>query len=211
MKKNLLLAFQFTVMAQLAFAEGRLRLAKQPGVQEEGGTLTRYSVQTERREFHFLPPPDWQVTLDDAAQAVVFAPRDGSVRFSLKITWSAGAKPALPDLAALRSQLLERHPDTIITEEFTAHASQESGPAFDLTYTTAKTYSLASRVAFIPFPGGMVEFELTARPEKFAQNHLTFGRLLNSFQIEEAGPPVARRAPSAAVALDFQTRPAAAK
>ena len=168
MKKSLLLCFQISLLTQLVLAEGRLKLAKQPLVLEEGGTLTRYSLQSERCQFHFLPPLDWQSTLDDAAQKIVFTSRDGSVLFSFKIIWSAEAKPAQPGVAALRAQILERHPDTKITEEFTAHAGQESGPAFDLMYTTAKTFSLASRVAFIPFSGGLIEFELTTRPEKSA-------------------------------------------
>jgi len=49
--------------------------------------------------------------------------------------------------------------------------------------------SASSRLAFVAFKGGTVEFELTANTSRFADYHLSFGRLLSSFRID---PPTTK-------------------
>ncbi|MBI3414263.1 MAG: hypothetical protein HY043_02910 [Verrucomicrobia bacterium] len=102
MNKRLLLILPALTIARLALADPHLSLAKQSQVLEEGGALTRYSIKTERNEFHFLPPQDWRITVEDEAQKVFFTPRDGSVQFAFKILWAADGKPAKVDVSAAR-------------------------------------------------------------------------------------------------------------
>ena len=195
MKRIFLTTLCAIAISHLAAAEGGLQLTKQPLVLEEGGEVTRFSVRAGGSEFYFLPPRGWKMTLDDAEQKVILAARDGAAQLSFKILCATDGKSPQLDVAELRTQIRGRFHEARITEEFIAHASTASGPAFDLTYATARNFTFATRVAFIPFASGTVEFQLTTRPENFSQNHIAFGGLLNSFQIEPATKAVVQSKP----------------
>jgi hypothetical protein len=79
---------------------------------------------------------------------------------------------------------LEAHPNAKILGEFDCFTSNAAGRALDLERLTAVKSKQLSRLAFVPLPGGRVEFRLTAPSEKFRQQRFAFGNLLTSFRAE---------------------------
>ena len=74
--------------------------------------------------------------------------------------------------------------EPIVLDEFALSTANCSGPAFDLV---AKPDGVArsSRVAFIASPVGILEFTVSASPEKFSAAKATFQAWLRSFQISD--------------------------
>jgi hypothetical protein len=82
-----------------------------------------------------------------------------------------------------RERVLVRYPGARITSEFKCYTAGHDGLAFDFLRTVDSSLKAAYRLAFVPFDGGVVEFEMKASKAKFQKHQRAFGLLLNSFQI----------------------------
>ncbi|PYL01532.1 MAG: hypothetical protein DME19_01345 [Verrucomicrobia bacterium] len=170
-------------------AEEEFRLVTETLEIPERGVVTVYVLLAEGHRFSFLPPTRWSVRPDAPKKAVHLLPEDLRAGISFKI--QAGQNGAKPELnpRQLREQLLERYPQARISDEFKCYAGGSEGVAFDIERMVGQETSASSRLAFVAFKGGTVEFELTANTSRFADYHLSFGRLLSSFRID---PPTTK-------------------
>lgn len=166
-----------------AVAENQFQLTTRSQVLQEGGTLTSYVVLSRQNGFRFLPPHGWKLVVDESENKITLAPPDLSARISFTVSWQKEANTAPVAADVLRSKVLGRFPEATMIEE-PCYANEQKGIAFDLSYSPANDVNLSTRLAFIPFRGGIVEFNLTSKTTDFAKHHLTFGQLLNSFQVE---------------------------
>jgi hypothetical protein len=164
------------------------RFFPQPVLIPERGEVTGYVLVLGTNRFSFLPPPKWQVTYEAAEHRAVLRPQDlqASMTFKITLTNSPGAKP--PDKEALRQRALEASPEGRIIREMPCHTYGLSGFSFDLERVAGNRTRLLTRQAYVPCPGGLLEFTLTTPAEKFAKFRPIFSNLMTSFEMDLPGP-----------------------
>jgi hypothetical protein len=102
----------------------------------------------------------------------------------LKVKDDAGEQ--IPKLQAeeLRQSVLQELPGASIKAELPCYTSGGSGLAFDCEPALAGESPAATRLAFVPIPGGMAQFNLTSPSDQFAKKQIDLSRFLNSFRVE---------------------------
>jgi len=167
-------------------AEAEFRLFTEVSEIPERGKVTNYVLLMHGRRFSFLPPPRWCVRPDAAGKRVHLLPQDLRAGISFEVVFQEDADIPPLNEQALRQRVLDRYPEAKITNEFRCYTSGAEGTAFDIERLVEHQTPVSSRIAFVRFAGGTVEFELTTDTARFADYHLAFGRLLSSFRIEPA-------------------------
>ncbi len=178
-----LAALAFFMAPALALADD-FRLFTETVRVPDLGQVTNYVLATEGRRFVFAPPPKWSVRPDAENKTIHLLPEDLRAGISFKITLEQNT--AQPELKPeeLRQEILERYPGAAITNEFKCYTSGAEGIVFDVRRLVQQKTMVSSRIAFVAFGGGRVEFELTANAERIADYHFVFSALLSSFRIE---------------------------
>lgn len=150
----------------------------------ERGDVLSYLLLAEESQFSFIPPPRWQVRSNARKREISLMPTN--LLASLRIHVARLDSPGRPEVngSALRAEVQSRFPGAKLVREFTCHTSGSHGMAFDLERPAANRLRIMTRVAFVPFSEGWLEFTLSGPPAKFEQYHLTFGNLLASFREE---------------------------
>jgi len=178
-------ALAFFVAPTLAAADD-FRLFMETARGAEQSVVTNYVLVTEGRRFVFVPPPKWSVRPDAENKTIHLLPEDLRAGIGFKVTLEQNT--AQPELKPeeLRQEILDRYPHAAITNEFKCYTSGAEGIVFDVRRLLEQKTMVSSRIAFVAFGGGKVEFELTANAERIADYHFVFGALLSSFRIEPA-------------------------
>ncbi len=160
-------------------------LATRPVEVAENGFVTNLVLYTARHEFSFLPPANWKMGVNTNEATVAWESSDLSSLISLKTVFSNNGRAPAISAAQLRPAIREHFAGARIVEEFVAYTGSGEGLAFDLEYVLAGRFRMNTRLAYVPFNGGLVEFNLTAPTDKFAQHQRELGLLLNSFRADE--------------------------
>jgi hypothetical protein len=158
----------------------------------EQGEIVRTIIVHEDREFSFVRPNEWKISLDPAERKATLRSRDYGATLVLQIQPEISALRAPVNLSALRQRVRERFRGAAVREEFTCYANDLQGPAFELQEQNAQGVTICYRVAFVPFAGGCVEFTLTAAASQAASARADFGVFLTSFNIESVSARAAR-------------------
>lgn len=146
----------------------------------EAGFVTNTVLYTARHELTFLPPRHWKESFDTNALAFAWSSKDYATELRLRIASALQAAELKPE--ELREKIRREYPKARVKEEFACHTGGGSGLAFDLEERGAQGLVTATRLAFVPFAGGMIEFTLVTPADRLQQNHLLFGHFLNSFR-----------------------------
>jgi len=190
-----LAALAFVVTPTLAVADD-FRLFTETVRVPDLGQVTNYVLATEGRRFVFVPPPKWSVKSDSENKTVHLLPEDlrAGINFKIKLEQNSEKPELKPE--QLREEILERYPGAAITNEFKCYISGAEGIVFDVRRLVQQKTMVSSRIAFVAFGGGRVEFELTANAERIADYHFVFGALLSSFRIGPSAtkPPISGQA-----------------
>jgi len=151
----------------------------------EENEVIRYVLLAGGQKFSFVPPANWSVKADVVKRTITLLPQNLkagiTVRFSQE---SDGGTPEL-NAEALRERIQERYPGAKFTREFECATDGRTGLAFDLVRTVGKDTQAGMRIAFAPCASSIVEFELTTAAAQFADYHVAFSRMLNSFHAED--------------------------
>ena len=184
--KSACLALPALFLPGLHGAEEQFRLIAESIEIAERGAVPGYALLVDGKRMSFLSPMGWSVKADAAKKTIQMLPEDLRAGISIKIV--LGENGGKPELKAelLRQKVLERYPGAKITHEFRCYTSGEEGLAFDTERLVEEKTAVSTRIAFVAFDGGTIEFELTANTKTFADYHLRFGALLSSFRIESA-------------------------
>ena len=147
----------------------------------ETGEITCCDVSSPLGKFTFMAPRGWRVKVVGAADRLCLTSPDFTA--NLEIGFTAGSPNSTPKASTevLRPQVLERFPGAAILEEFTCYTASESGLGFVLSWKLGKDARCMARIAFVPCPGGMIEFCLTTSPDRYPDCQPSFGTLLTSF------------------------------
>jgi len=118
-------------------------------------------------------------------EKVVLVNRDYSCVLSFRIAAPGSVAAASLNADLCRAWLSARLGDLKIQEEFSLIVANQSGPAFNVNYT-ADGLPRSSCVTFIPSPVGVLEFTVSANPQKFQAAKAEFHALLLGFRISDA-------------------------
>jgi hypothetical protein len=137
-----------------------------------------------RRLMFVVPQEDFRADIADP-EKVVLVSQDYTCLLSFRIATN-GSDIGTPLNAELcRTWLSARLGEPTFLDEFSQTAASCSGPAFDLIAQT-NGVTRYCRVAFVASPIGILEFTVSASPEKFSAAKSTFQAWLRGFQISDA-------------------------
>ncbi|MBU6399188.1 MAG: hypothetical protein KGS61_02630 [Verrucomicrobia bacterium] len=180
-------ALGLLLLASPLASADRFELRHQPLVIPERGTVTSTVIVAEQYEFSFVPPTGWRYEFDAKGRKITFFCYESNAAIGLRIVSRVNPAPDPLDRGALRRRVLGQFPGARIRAECDCYASDGSGPAFDLEETRANRPKWVRRLAFVPFPGGVLEFSLFAGPSEFDRFLESFGELLTSFRVRAIG------------------------
>ncbi|MBI2929686.1 MAG: hypothetical protein HYY24_28835 [Verrucomicrobia bacterium] len=132
--------------------------------------------------FSFLPPRTWRAQRSAEPGEMLLEAPEGAARFAIRIVERASPKDATLTPELFSRQFAKRFPSPKVLKEFPAFALNETGAAWDVDWTPASGSRHRSRCGFVPFPGGHVEFTLTARAEQFPSQESVWDAVLLSFR-----------------------------
>jgi hypothetical protein len=155
----------------------------------ERGPVTSYVLEQSEHRFAFLPPPEWRLNLEASRDKLTMLPKSLTASISFTIQVVPTNQPSSLDASWLRGQLVRRFDNVEIIREFPCYTSDRKGLAFDVEKAAANGTKMAYRVAFVPYPGGLIEFVLAAPARKVVDYHFAFANLLTSFRIESQPAP----------------------
>jgi hypothetical protein len=165
------------------------RLFSQPLSIPERGEVTSYVLLAGSNRFSFLPPAQWQITAKAEKREVTLLSRDQIAGMSFKIIVDGIAAKGKPDLDKWRKEALKRYPNAKIVSESSCYSGDGEGICFEFHHIASHKAKMSTRLAFVPFREGTIEFLLTAPRESFVDYTFTFGNLLTSFHSERWATP----------------------
>lgn len=180
-------------VASTIHAETTFRLATRSEAIPENGTVSYTVLRTAENEFSFLPPSQWRQAVNQKASALSWTAPD--YRTSIQMQLHGGSSNGIPKLKPepLQQELLSRHKQAKILEEFPCYSSGSTGLAFDWERPGEGGFTIRSRSAFLPIAGGLVELTLTASKDQFENRQMDLMRFLNSLRITaEKAVPVSK-------------------
>jgi hypothetical protein len=155
----------------------------------EGGEVTQHILLTDTHAFRFHPPPEWGIQTVPTNRLVMFW--EGGLGAGILLRFW----PPEPtnSLAALREtwrpRIEARRAGGRVIQEFACGSVAGPGLGFDLEQRVDPLTYAAFRVAVIPYPGGIAEFELRTTATHATNYHRLFRHLVGSFAAELRGPP----------------------
>lgn len=135
-------------------------------------------------KFTFLIPESYRVDTTDPAK-VKLASADFSVM--IIVGMNGGSVGTKLESAALRARVQANYPDAVINTEQTIGANGQTAPAIDFTWKADTGVTRKSRTAYIPSTVGLIEFTLTASPEKFEASVSELNLVLLTFRSGKDG------------------------
>lgn len=149
---------------------------------EGGASFQAGELHTDEGVFFFVPPASWSQQFKTQENEISYLSPQNDTCIKFSITWT---KPG--ELVPLKSEFLRayvqtKYPGAKILEEFPCYTSSQSGTGFQLEQTSASSKVSLTRLAFVPFPGGWLEFRLTTAIDLFPKRAQAFSTLVSSFR-----------------------------
>lgn len=151
------------------------------------GEITRGILVAQARQFSFVIPPGFRQKVDalDRKLSLISTGFTCEITARIRETATDGAIDLKPD--ALRERVLSGLNDAKIVNEFNASVESMSGPAFEMEWKSDTGMKMTTRAAFIPFPGGHLEFSVRAPTGEIRKYDQSFNQLLLSFRSSPVG------------------------
>ena len=155
------------------------------------GTITRGIIVAQTNQFSFVLPSGFRRQVDQTEKKISLISTSYTCAITAKIHETAidGKVDLGPDTA--RQQLLGRYKNARITDEFSASVESMSGPAFEVEWDSDTGKHMTSRTAFVPYPGGHIEFTMQAPTEEIRSYDKALNQLLLSFRTSPVGAKLA--------------------
>jgi len=152
----------------------------------ESGKVTYTILRTEKNETSFLPPSGWKAEVDAKGGTITWTAPDYQSIIRLKISNRGEEQTSKLRPEELRQAVTQEFPEAKITEEFPCFTSGASGLGVDCEHLAKNQFAMSSRVALVPIPSGLAQFNLTSPKDQFAKRQIDFSHFLNSFRSETA-------------------------
>jgi hypothetical protein len=165
------------------------RLFSKPLSIPERGEVTSYVLLAGSNRFSFLPPAQWQISAKAEKREVTLLSRDQIAGICFKIVMDGIAAKEKQDLDKWRKEVLRRYPDAKIVSESSCYSGDGEGICFEFHHIASNKSQMSTRLAFVPFTEGTIEFLLNAPRESSEDYTFTFANLLTSFHSEKCASP----------------------
>lgn len=118
-----------------------------------------------QEKFTFLVPEGYRVDTSDAAKVKLASPDfSGLIVLGISSGFPAGTKL---EAETLRAWVVTNYSEVTIRGEKVVGANGQTGPALDFIWKTDSGVTRLTRTSFLPTAAGLMEFTVTASPEKF--------------------------------------------
>ena len=146
----------------------------------------RYAFVTCGSEkYTFLVPESYRVDTSDPAKVKL-----ASADFSGMITLGL-ARDVVPgtkmDAEALQVRVLASYPEATINSQQTTCANGQAVPTLDYSWKSHTGVIRKSRTTYVPVAGGLMEFTLSASPDKFESGLAELNLVLMTFRTSSTG------------------------
>lgn len=151
------------------------------------GKITRGIFVAQARQFSFVVPSGFrrQAGATDKKLSLISTGLTCEITAAIRETITDGPIDLKPDV--LRERVLSRFNTAGIVNEFSASIESMSGPAFEMEWTSDTGIKMTTRAAFIPYPGGHIEFSVQAPTGEIRKFDQSLNQLLLSFRSSAVG------------------------
>jgi hypothetical protein len=141
-------------------------------------------------KFSFLAPRNYRIDASNPRKISLTSPDEMTfitVRILPPFSKPTGTEKKKSLREICRDLLLAGRPGGKILSDFTRTAGDCSGPAFDIQWPVPAGGVQTARAAFIPTVAGLLEFQLSAKPDRFHAATYKFNNVLLSFRVSKNG------------------------
>ena len=92
---------------------------------------------------------------------------------------------------SVRARLLTQFKEAKVVDEFSGSVESMSGPAFEVEWRSDAGMKMTTRVAFVPHPGGHIEFVVQAPSTEIRKYDQSLNQLLLSIRSSPVGEKLA--------------------
>jgi hypothetical protein len=151
------------------------------------GKITRGILVAQARQFSFVMPSGFRrkAEASDKKLSLISTGFTCEITAMIRETVTDGAIDLKPD--GLRERVLSRFNSARIVNEFDASIESMSGPAFEVEWKSDTGLKMTTRAAFVPYPGGHIEFSVQAPTGEIREFDQPLNQLLLSFRSSAVG------------------------
>ena len=155
------------------------------------GEVTRGILVAQARQFSFVLPCGFRQEIIPAERKISLVSTSYTCEITAKIFEVAtdGEFDFKPD--SVRARLLARFKETKVVDEFSGSIESMSGPAFEVEWRSDAGMKMTTRAAFVPYPGGHIEFVVQAPSTEIRKYDQSLNQLLLSFRSSPVGEKLA--------------------
>jgi hypothetical protein len=151
------------------------------------GEITRGVLVAQARQFSFVIPSGFRRQVDAAEKKLSLISTGFTCEITATICEAATDGPVDLKPDVLRERVLSRFNSARIVNEFDAFIESMSGPAFEAEWKSDAGMKMTTRAAFIPYPGGLIEFSVQAPTSEIRKYDQSLNQLLLSFRSSAMG------------------------
>lgn len=157
-------------------------------------TFNRALISSQANRFSFIIPSGFSLDKIEGGKKVILTHPNIDGYLGIVIHEKPSESMSSP-LAAVNAKLFDqfrkkveaRFPGSKLTDEFTVSTAGFSGPAFEVDWIPKARFVNSTRMAFVIFPGGTIEFTQYASKKEMRRLDSSFNRLLLSFRASAKG------------------------
>ena len=155
------------------------------------GEITRGIIVAQVRQFSFVLPGGFRQKTIPAERKISLVSTSYTCEISAKIFEVAtdGEFDFKPD--SVRAQLLAQFKEAKVVDEFSGSVESMSGPAFEVEWSSDAGMKMTTRAAFVPHPGGHIEFVVQAPSTEIRKYDQSLNQLLLSIRSSPVGEKLA--------------------
>jgi hypothetical protein len=172
----------------LLAGEAKFQLFKTYVKLPEVPALESYTLVTDYHQITFIPPKDGILQTDPQKSEIQISFKDNHCTIKLQLSGISPSLAAPNSWEQLRAIVQSRYADGEVSPGAACYNSSAPGCSFNIQRTTVYKTKLVTFLAFVPFPGSMMEVSMSATPANAAAQQLTVQSLLNSFRFEKPNP-----------------------
>jgi hypothetical protein len=168
---------------------GALTLFTETVPATEGGTTTNQVLLTETHAFRLRLPTDWGIeTVSTNLLVKLYEPGLGA-GIMIRLWFERATNEVVAPDPWWRQRLEQRLATGQLVREFRCGSAIGPGVGYDFEQQVDRGTRAAFRLVFVPFPGGMAEFELRANAAQATNYYRLMRHLVGSFAAERRRPP----------------------
>jgi hypothetical protein len=146
-----------------------------------------FTLLTDDQQITFIPPRDSVVQIREIG-VVQFSYKDDRCVMKLRLSTNNPALASPDSWEQLRGEVQARYPDAEVSAPAMFHAGCQPGCVFMIQQPTPLQTKLVTRLAFVPFQGGMLEMSVSAAAPKFEDQQPFFNCFVASVTVEKPDP-----------------------